>query len=153
ARREQVVAAEVDDERVQPAVQHARVRRTPEQRTSLAPDLTAYGEGIRIERGGGYDEGTEGATPVVDFGLRQVERVLALDIARRQVVPDRVARDGEPRIEQQRQLGLRHGPGRVRARDDGGVRAGHTRRGGFEEQLGPLGVVDTRVDVGAGFGL
>ena len=44
------------------------------------------GQVAKVVRLGEHDAGAERARPVVDLGLRQVQRVLALDVARRHVV-------------------------------------------------------------------
>ena len=64
------------------------------------------------------DARAERARAVVDLGLRQVERVLALDVARGHVVADAEADDLAGGVHHQRQLGLGHVPGAVGAHAD-----------------------------------
>ena len=84
---------------------------------------------------------------VVDLGLRQVERVGALDRARREVVGRQVADDLATGVDDQRELGLGDVPGRVGADSQRRARCPHARGGRLEEQLGPLRLVDQLVDV------
>ena len=84
---------------------------------------------------------------VVDLGLRQVERVGALDRARREVVGRQVADHLATGVDDQRQLGLGDVPGRVGADSQRRARCPHARGGRLEEELGPLRLVDQLVDV------
>ena len=93
------------------------------------------------------DDRAEGGAGAVDLGLRQVDRVLALDAAGRDVVADGVAGDLARRVDQQRHLRLRHVPRRVAPDRDRLARRRDAIRRGLEEDFGPLGVVDLRVDV------
>ena len=56
------------------------------------------------------DTGTERAAPVIDFGLRQVERVRALDVARTHVVADGVADDFSAAVDHEREFRFWHVP-------------------------------------------
>ena len=86
---------------------------------------------------------------VVDLRLRQVERVVALDVPRRHVVGQRVAEDGAAARHDDAHLGLGGGEGGVLAAADRLARPGRARRGGLEEQLGPRRLVDLVVDAEA----
>src|SRR6185437_12518239 len=92
------------------------------------------------------DTGAKPATPVVDLGLRKVEWILALDVARAHVIADGVADDLAARIEQQRQFGLGDRPSCVGA--DANIRAGtdHTTCCRLEEELRTNGGVDAIVE-------
>ena len=107
---------------------------------------------IRISSGasgaGDEDGRPERARAGVDLRLRQVERVGALDVARGDVVADRDAGDVAALAEHEPDLRLGHGPGRVGADADRRARADRAPAGRvLEEELGPVGVVDERVDV------
>ena len=65
----------------------------------------------------------------------------------RHVVADRVAQDLAVGRDEHRELRLGHGDGGVRADPDGLTAGDGTPGRGLEEELGPLGVVDPRVDV------
>ncbi len=93
------------------------------------------------------DARAQRARAVVDLGLRQVERVLALDVARRDVVADAKADDLAVRVHDQRQLGLGHVPGAVGAHADRLLVADDAPADRLQEHLGALGFVDARVDV------
>ena len=94
------------------------------------------------------DRRAERARAGVDLRLRQVERVRALDVAGRHVVPDRDSRDRAVLAQHEPDLGLGDVPGRVRAHPDRRARAdGATAGRVLQEELRPLGVVDERVDV------
>src|SRR5262249_57771214 len=77
----------------------------------------------------------------------QVQRVLALDVARRDVVADGVAGDLTMRGDQHGDLRLGNVPGRVAADADGSVVAAHARGRALEEQLGTLGGIDLVVEI------
>ena len=62
--------------------------------------------------------GTERARSVVDLGLRQVERVLALDVPRGDVVAGAEPDDLASRVDHQRELRLRHVPAAVATNAD-----------------------------------
>ncbi len=85
------------------------------------------------------------ATRGVDFGLRQVERVFALDVARTHVVANRVAEDVAGLVDGQRHFRLGHVPVRIAA--DAHLRAWphDALRGGLEENFRTWGIVDAIV--------
>src|SRR5262245_58570340 len=56
---------------------------------------------------------TQGARPFVDFGLRKIQEILALDVPRAHVVADREPYDHSTRVDHERQLRFRHVPARV----------------------------------------
>ena len=64
---------------------------------------------------GDQDAGAECAALVVDLGLREIEGVLAFDVARAHVVADRPADDAAGGVDDDRELGLRDVPLRVLA--------------------------------------
>src|SRR5204862_459885 len=81
--------------------------------------------------------------------LRQVERVLALDVPRAHVVADRVADDRAARGHDERELGLGHIPACVAADPHGLAAPTHTMRRRLEEELRALGVIHAIVEVTA----
>ena len=93
--------------------------------------------------------GPERATAVVDLGLRQIERILSLDIARAHVVADGVADDLAAIVDEQRQLRLGHVPLGVAANAHVASRSGDAAGRGLEEKLRPLGGIDAIVEVAA----
>ena len=95
----------------------------------------------------GPHHGAEGATPEIDLGLREVERVLALDRTGRHVVADRIAHDIAPSVYHQGYLGLGYVQSRVRPHCHRAAIAYHPPRRRLEEQLGPVGVVDELVRI------
>src|SRR5215217_4373165 len=94
------------------------------------------------------DTGPQGAAAVVDFGLRQVQRVLTLYIPRRDVVAGGVAYDLHPAVNDQHELRLRHVPVAVFADAHGPFMPHNPPTDSFEEELGSHGIVDLVVDVG-----
>src|SRR5262249_26171583 len=97
---------------------------------------------------GGKDRGPERAGAGEKLGLREVERVFALDGARRDVVADRVPVDFAVVAKHERDLRLGNVPARVAADADRPARADRApTQGVLEEQLGSLRVVDEAVDV------
>ena len=56
------------------------------------------------------DPRTQRARAIVDLGLRQIQQVLAFDVARAHVVADRAADDAPARVDHERKLRLRHTP-------------------------------------------
>ena len=91
----------------------------------------------------------EGRAAGVDLRLRQIERVLAFDVARAHVVADRVAEDRAARVDRQRQLRLGHVPLRIGADPHRSARADDAVRRRLEEQLRPVRVVDAVVEAAA----
>ena len=89
----------------------------------------------------------EGAASVVDLGLGQVERVLALDVAGAHVVADGVADDDAAGIDDESEFGLGHGPFCVLADADLVAGADGAAGGGLEEELWALGGVDAVVKI------
>src|SRR5690606_3130455 len=104
------------------------------------------GHGLRLAQADGR---ADRAGTVVDLGLRQVQRVLALDAARGHVVADGVAADGPGAVQHQYQLRLGHVPATVAAHAHRLAVAAAAPAGGLEEQLRPLGTVYLLVHVGA----
>ncbi len=100
--------------------------------------------------------GAEGAAAVVDLGLRKIEGIGALDVARAHVVADGVSDDLAAWIDDESEFGLGYGPGGVVADFDVAVGACDFVGYGFEEELGAFGGVDAVVEVSAacvlGFG-
>ena len=126
----------------------------------VAPSKTALPAALDLQadgdlRPGGHgvgqgDDRAEGAGAVVDLGLRQIERVLAFDVARAHVVADGVAdelaaaaRSPGPAPARARSSGYRGGCAR------GCAGAGDAVGGRLEEQLGRAGRVDQVVKLAA----
>ena len=80
------------------------------------------------------DAGADSGTPVVDLGLREVERVLALDRPARHVVADGVAHDLAPE-DHDREFGFGDVPVRVASDPDGLARSHRSLGGRLEEDL------------------
>ena len=95
------------------------------------------------------DAGTQGTRARVNLGLRQIERVLAFDVAAAHVVAGGYADDFEGGVDDQRQLRLRHIPGGVAANAHRRVRRDNPGTARFEEELGPRRRVDAGIDVAA----
>ena len=132
---------------VERALDLRRARLARERRAAAARDLEGDRQILQPVGVADVDAGTDRARAVVDLRLRQVERVVALDVARRDVVADGVADDLAGAVDHQRQLRLGHVPGAVVAHADRHVVAGDAPAVRLEEQLGPLRLVDARVDV------
>ena len=95
----------------------------------------------------------ERARAVVDLRLRQIQEVLAFDVARAHVVADRAADDLPARVDHERKLRLRHAPRRVAPNADRLAGRHDFLRQRLEENLGPLRVVDPVVRRRAEVGL
>ena len=100
---------------------------------------------------GNQNARAQGAAIVVELGLRQIERILALDVAGAHVVAD-----GEPdqlslRRNDQRQFRLGNRPFRVAADADRLAGTGDAPRHGLEEQLRPRRRIHPVVVRGARF--
>src|SRR5690606_17177108 len=95
------------------------------------------------------DAGADRTAAVVDLGLRQVQRVLALDAARGHVVASGVADDAAVGGDHQHQFGFGHVPLAVGAHPDRRAVTRHAPAVGLEEQLRALGAVHLLVHVGA----
>ena len=82
---------------------------------------------ISVSGGSGSGEssthGPRGARAVVDFGLRQVERVFAFDVSAADVVADRAADDFPAGVQRECEFGFGNVPGRVLAQPNGLARA------------------------------
>ena len=99
-------------------------------------------------RGGMYRRRADRAGRCVHLRLAQVERVRALDLARRDVVADRVREDLAALSDHDPDLGLGDVPGRVAADPDRLARPHRApRRRVLQEQLRSVGLVDEVVDV------
>ena len=85
------------------------------------------------------------AGAVVNLRLRQIEQIFPLDVARTHVIADGVADDLAARVDDQRQLRLRHVPARVFANAHRITRSDDFLRQRLKEQFGPLCVVNTIV--------
>src|SRR5262249_32935410 len=133
---EAVVAAEPVDEVVERPGHLRQGGRSGEHNGAAALDRQVDGDLRQRRHGVGEgNDGAEGAGVVVDLGLRQVERVLALDVARTHVVADRVADQLEPGGQHQGQFRLRHVPLAVAADEYAVAGADDAPGGGLEEQL------------------
>src|SRR6185312_5218145 len=102
---------------------------------------------------GGADRRAHRAPAQVDLGLRQVERVLALDRPGRHVVARGVARDLAEAVDHQGDLGFRHVEAGVGTHRDGLPVADDSPRCRLEEKLRPFGLIDLLVDVGRALAL
>src|SRR5919204_1176243 len=102
----------------------------------------------RREVVGDQDRGPNRARAGKQLGLWQVERVLALDVPRGQVVANRDTKNGAVVAENESELGFRDGPARVGADTDRRAWPDRAPPGRvLEEDLRPLGDVDEAVDV------
>ena len=126
------------------------------QRGGAAEDGCAAAHDLQVDAGrwiGGsgadQDRRAERAAPVVDLGLRQVERIFAFDVAGAHVVADRVAKDAPAAVDRQGQFRLRRVPGGVRADAHRAAGGGGGARAPLVEQLRPLGGVDAVVEAAA----
>src|SRR5207244_2781908 len=86
ARREAVVPEEEFDERLGRPLELFEGGRSGERGLPAPEDLKADRGRARRHLVGDQEARAERAAPVVDLGLRQVERILALDVARAHVV-------------------------------------------------------------------
>src|ERR1700690_1813653 len=86
--------------------------------------------------------GPQRTTAVIHLGLGQVERILALDVARTHVIPNRVACDVSAPTYKQSQFRLRHCPAGIRADPYLLPRPDSAAGSGLEKQLRPLRRVD-----------
>jgi hypothetical protein len=144
--REHVGPVQVTGQLAERAVQPGRRGRSGPDLSAVPADDQPDREAVRVGHlPGRADHRAQRAAAQVDLGLRQVQRVLALDRARAHVVAHRIAADLARGVEDQGQLGLGHVDGRVGAHRDGLARAGHPPGGRLEEQLRPFGLVDQRV--------
>src|SRR5829696_1680935 len=98
----------------------------------------------------GHDGWSEGARPVVNLRLWQIEGILSLDGAAAHVVAHHVAEDLTRGIEDQAELGLRDVPGGVGADADRLSVADHALRRGLEDQLGAPSHIDPVVHTALG---
>ena len=89
------------------------------------------------------------AAAVVDLGLRQIQRILAFDIARAHIVANRVADDAPRRTDHQRQFRLRHGPVRIPANFNLAATAHRPACRRLEKKLRPLRRINAIVKVSA----
>ncbi len=126
------------------------------ERGGAGKNHTAAAQDFDLDRSGGRqriaaDENARAqrATAVVDLGLRKIERIFALDIARAHIVADGVADDLAARVDEQRQLRLGNRPRSVGANAHVAAGAGDAARRGFEEKLRALGGVNAVVEIAA----
>src|SRR5690606_35864065 len=120
ALREAVVDHEEPDELRGAALHHRERRRALERRGRVALDRETDRGVCRQRRARDQNAGPEREALIVGFRLRQVERVLAFDVARAHVVADRVADDLAAPVHGQHELGLRHAPLRIAPHAHGG---------------------------------
>ena len=92
-----------------------------------------YGSGQLVAR---HEHRAKHGTTVENLRLRQVERIFALDVPRRDVVADRVADELAVRAEHVGQLGFRHRDRRVGADGRGGVGTDAARVAALGEDFG-----------------
>src|SRR5919112_4381130 len=114
----------------------------------LAPDAQGDAEAQHRIRSRENDAWPQRARTVVDFGLGEIQRILALNIARRDIVAGGVTDDLHPAVDDQDQFGLGHVPTAVPADAYPVPGADDPPPRGLEKKLGPLGVVDPLVGVG-----
>ncbi len=88
--------------------------RAVENRCAGAVNLH-FDRGVARQRFANHDAWAERATPAVNLGLRKVEWIFALDIARAHVIADGVSEDSATRIDGQGDLWLWHVPCRITA--------------------------------------
>src|SRR5215210_775251 len=113
-----------------------------------APDAHGDAQAQHRLRSRDNDAWPKRARTVVDLGLREIQRVLALYVARGDVVAGGVADDLHPAVDDQNELGLGHVPTAVPANAYPVPRADDPPSRSLEKELGPLGVVDPLVSVG-----
>src|SRR5918995_241235 len=125
-----------------------------EDALATTPYLQVDGEishGIRATEN---DARTQRARPVVDLGLRKIQGVLSLDVARGDVVTGGVTDHLHPAVDDHDELGLGYVPVAVFAHAHPALVSHDPPAGSLEEQLRPLGDVDPLVSVCVGrFGL
>ena len=148
--RELLAAEEVADEFLEPALDLGDVDLAVEHGRAAARDGDLDGPGA----GGGFghaggDPRADGAGAVVDLGLREVEEVFALDVARAHVVADGEAGEFAAGIEHEGQLGLGHVPLCVGADANLVAGADGLFGHGFEEEFRPGRVIHAVVGGGA----
>ena len=103
------------DQFVESANDLARVGVAGEGDRSVANDAERNGERLSRRRLEQRDPGSQPATGVVHLGLRQVERILALDVATAHVIADSESHQPQSRREHQGELRLGNVPSSVRA--------------------------------------
>ena len=96
----------------------------------------------------GRDERPHAARAAINLRLRQIERVLSLDVASGHVVADGVADDGPGRRNDESQFGLGDRPLAVGADPNRLAGIDEPLGRGLQEELGPLGGVDLVVELG-----
>src|SRR6185503_15754575 len=112
--RHRVRAAEPVDDLRELALELARAGGSAEDFAAGAVHAAGQLEGVGIlDLVGSHDHGPEREAAVVDLRLRQVERVLALDVPGGDVVGQGVAEDGAAAADHDRELGLGGGEGRI----------------------------------------
>ncbi|MCU0592390.1 MAG: hypothetical protein MUC57_13070, partial [Desulfobacterales bacterium] len=82
--------------------------------------------------------GTQRAAAVEDFSLREIERVLALNASRRNIVADTVADDFTPRVDNQCQFRLGHVPRAVSSNEDSAAVSNRSPSAGLKKKLRPF---------------
>ena len=108
--RKRVVAVEPVGERGQRALDLADGGFAGEDRGAGAAYLNCNDSGAVRQRGGDDEARAEGGALVVNFRLRQIEGIFALDVARAHVIAERVAEDFSGGIDRKREFGLGHVP-------------------------------------------
>src|SRR5215218_7088204 len=112
--RELVVATQITDQIIERAVDLGRGTSAVEKYLAAATDHEpdcAVTNLAHLPRQ--RDDRAEAGAPGVHLRLREVQRVFALDAARRHVVADGVTDDLAVAVDRESQLRLRHVPGRV----------------------------------------
>src|SRR3712207_2726158 len=113
-----------------------------------APDAHGDAEAQHRIRSRENDARPQRARTVVDFGLGQIQRILALYVARGDIVAGGVADDLHPAVDDQNEFGFGYVPTAVPA-DAYPVPGSHDPPPrSLEKELGTLGVVDPLVGVG-----
>jgi len=137
------------------AFEVAEVGASFEHGMSVSFDGEGDGAGAQALFGeAGEDPRAEGAGPVIDFGLRQVEEIGTFDVAGADIITDGDADDLAAGVEDEGEFGFGHGPLGVGSQADGFVGGGDFVGLGFKEEFGSIGFVDAVVGGGVvgGFG-
>src|SRR5919112_4808562 len=112
------------------------------------PDAHGDAEAQHRIRSRENDAWPQRARTVVDLGLGEIQRILTLNIARRDIVAGGIADDLHPAVDDQNEFGLGHVPTTVPADAYPVPGADDPPPRSLEKKLGPLGAVDPLVGVG-----
>ena len=98
---------------------------------------------------GDVQAGANGGAELKAFGLREVERILALNIAAGKIIADGITDNLATRVDDESQFRFRHHPLRITAQMHGLARISHALRCGFEKNLRTLCGIDAIVKTAA----